>query len=108
MCNRQNALRQNKCGVFVEFEVEDRVGQYLDSVLELNNFDQNIFKSLHWFIFLAWEGELGKVFRYDSNVYLVVGGREEGPASIVESYSVEKGVSLNRGVGSWAFQTGLG
>ena len=103
MCNRQNAFRQNKCGVFVEFEVEDRVGQYLDSVLELNNFDQNIFKSLHWYIFLAWEGELGRVFRYDSNVYLVVGGRD-----IVESYSVEKGVSLNRWVGSWAFQTGLG
>ena len=103
----ENLGSMSKCGVFVKFERDDLVSKYLDTVLELNSFDENIFKTLHWYIFLDREKSMDQVFRYNSNVYLVLG--EGGQVTrLVETYSVEEGVQVNKIVGKWLPDIGLG
>ena len=105
----KNLSRMGNCGVFIRFQNEKYVSEYLNSVLKLNGFDKSIFKTLHWFIFLDKERSLENIFRYDSNVYLI--SREDKDADmsqIVETYSVEEGVQINKKVGTWSSKDRLG
>ena len=105
----QNLSRMGNCGVFLRVQDEKSVSEYLSSVLQLNSFDNNIFKTLHWFIFLNKDKSLENIFRYDSNVYLIIGDSKDGDRSqIVETYSVEAGVQINKIVGTWSSKDRLG
>ena len=96
----------DKCGVFVKIEKEFK---YLENILELNSLDHNIFKNLHWYIFLTREDNLKMVFRYDSNVYIIRKDKVvDGVSKLVETYSIEEGVNVNKMVGKWSFGNGLG
>ena len=99
----------NKCGIFVKLHKEETISKYLNSVLELNKFDKNIFKTLHWYIFLGREDSLDIVFRFDSNVFLVIEEMErEDFAKLIETYSIEEGETINKIVGRWSSKHGLG
>ena len=105
----QNLGSMDKCGVFVKIEKEEMVFKYLENILELNSFDQNIFKNLHWYIFLTREDNLKMVFRYDSNVYIILKDEVvDGVSKLVETYSIEEGVNVNKMVGKWSSGNGLG
>ena len=102
---RQNLTRVGNCGVFLK--VKSGKSKYLNNVFQLNNVNPDIFKTLHWFIFLSKESILVPVFRYDSNVYLITGGGKD-VRNIVETYSIEEGVQVNRDVGTWSSKHGIG
>ena len=105
----KNLSRIGNCGVFIRFQNEKSVSEYLNSILQLNGFDNSIFKTLHWFIFLDKETSIENIFRYDSNVYLI--SREDKDtdmSQIVETYSVEEGVRINKNVGTWSSKDRLG
>ena len=105
----QSLGNMDKCGVFVKIEKEEMVSKYLENILEINSFDQNIFKNLHWYIFLTREDNLKMVFRYDSNVYKIIKDYVvEGATKLVETYSIEDGVRVNKLVGQWSSKKGLG
>ena len=105
----KNLSRMGNCGVFIRFQNEKSVSEYLNSILQLNGFDNSIFKTLHWFIFLDKETSIENIFRYDSNVYLI--SREDKDtdmSQIVETYSIEEGVRINKNVGTWSSKDRLG
>ena len=105
----QNLSRMGNCGVFLKVQDEKSVSQYLSSVLQLNSFDSNIFKTLHWFIFLNKKRSLDNIYRYDSNVYLIIGDNKGGDMrQIVETYSVEEGVKIDKKIGTWSSEDRLG
>ena len=105
----KNLSRMGNCGVFIRFQNEKSVSEYLNSILQLNGFDNSIFKTLHWFIFLDKERSLENIFRYDSNVYLILKEDKDADMSqIVETYSVEEGVRINKNVGTWSSKDRLG
>ena len=105
----QNLSRMGNCGVFLRVQNEKSVSEYLNSVLQLNSFDNSIFKTLHWFIFLNNERSLDNIFRFDSNVYLIIGDNKGGYRSqIVETYSVEEGVKIDKKIGIWSSEDRLG
>ena len=88
---------------------EESVREFIHNVFHLNSFDTNIFTNHHWFIFLNKEDSLGRVFRYDSNVFLVIGDKEgEDEVTFVETYSIEEGVEIKKYVGTWSATNVLG
>ena len=99
----QNLTKMGNCGVFLRIKEERSVSEYINSVFQVNSLDNNIFKTLHWFIFLSEDIILDLVFRYDSNVYLVKEDtKEENMMKILETYSIEEGVQINKDVGTWS------
>ena len=105
----KNLSRMGNCGVFIRVKNEKSVSEYLNSVLWLNSFDNSIFKTLHWFIFLNKETSIEDIFRYDSNVYMILREDKDADTSqIVETYSVEEGVQTNKNVGTWSSKDRLG
>ena len=105
----QNLTKMGNCGVFLRVKEERSVSEYINTVFQVNSLDNNIFKTLHWFIFLGNDIILDPVFRYDSNVYLVrEDTEEEDIMKIVETYSIEDGVQINKDVGTWSSKHRLG
>ena len=105
----QNLTKMGNCGVFLRVKEERSVSEYINTVFQVNSLDNNIFKTLHWFIFLSNDISLDLVFRYDSNVYLVKEDtKEENMMKILESYSIEDGVQINKDVGTWSTKHKLG
>ena len=105
----QNMGKIDKCGVFMQFKKEEILSKYLEKVLEMNNLDQTIFKKWQWFIFLARDDSLDLVFRYDSHVYLIIEHQEQENVKIlVETYSIEEGVKVNKIIGNWSLDNGIG
>ena len=69
----RNLARIGKCGIFIDRGDKDfQISQYIEKILEVNKFDHNIFKQLHWFISLEKEESLEFVFRFDSQVFLMI------------------------------------
>ena len=105
----QNLTRMGNCGVFLSVTEDKSMSEYINNVFQVNSFDNNIFKTLHWFIFIGSDVVIDSVFRYDSNVYLLKKGtEEEGLINIVETYSIEEGVQINKHVGVWSSKHRLG
>ena len=101
--------KMDKCGIFIQFENEENISEYLRNVLEINNNEENIFKKLQWFIFLKREGSLEMVFRYDSKVFLITESEKGKNAfTIHETYSIEKSSQKIQIIGDWSSGNGLG
>ena len=101
----RNLGKMGRCGVFLDLRTDEiKISNYVNTILEINNFDQDIFKSIHWFIFLTKEESVELVFKYDSKVFLLL---EDGrDIKVVESYSVEDDIKINTVIGTWLSVTG--
>ena len=96
----RNLGKMGRCGVFLNLRTDEiKISNYVNKILEINNFDQDIFKSIHWFIFLKKEESVELVFKYDSKVFLLL---EVGSdMKVVESYSIEDDIKINTVIGTW-------
>ena len=106
----KNLWNMGKCGVFLELQKEEsKISNHLEKILEINSFEENIFKNLHWFISLRKDTIVQRVFRYDSQVYLLIEDRNNrNVKTVVETYSIEEGIKVNKVAGNWSSEEGLG
>ena len=106
----KNLRNMGQCGVFLELQKEEsKISNYLEKLLEVNSFDENIFKKLHWFISVTREDSVQRVFKYDSQVYLVIeDSTNMNVETVVETYSIEDEIKVNKVAGNWSAEKGLG
>ena len=96
----------NNCGIFVNIKKEELLKHFLENILQTQN-SWTLFKSHQWFIFTKNIENLKLNFRFDSQVYVIT-VTTPGTALVYETYSIDGVSIINRHVGDWTADQGLG
>ena len=70
--------------------------------------NESIFRTVNWFISVSKEESLERLFKFNSQVYLVLEDfQNSGVKHLIETYSLGEDNKVNKRVGNWSLSNGL-